>query len=113
MTQLQSHLNSNYIFETFQSSFKSHHCTETALLKVLNDILLETDRGNAVALVLLDLSSAFDMVDHNTLISRLECCLGLWGTVLNWFSSFLRNRTFSVSIGQHNSSVCQIACGVP
>ncbi len=86
---------------------------ETALLKVVIDILLETDKGNAVDLVLLDLSSAFDMVDHNILISRLESCVGLQGKVLKWFQSFLTNRSFSVSIGQHSSSSRPLACGVP
>ncbi len=81
--------------------------------KVVNDISLETDKGNAVALVLLDLSSAFDMVDHNILISRLESCVGLQGKVLKWFQSFLTNRSFSVSIGQHSSSSRKLACGVP
>ncbi len=57
-----------------------------------NDILMSTDAGNAVALILLDLSSAFDMVDHNLLQSRLKNCVGLRGTVLNWFQSFLTNR---------------------
>ncbi len=57
-----------------------------------------------MALVLLDLSSAFDMVDHNFLISRLESCVGLQGKVFEWFQSFLTNMSFSVSIGQHSSS---------
>ncbi len=113
LTQLQSHLMSNNILEKFQSGFKSQHSTETALLNVVNYLLLETDRGYAVALVLLDLSSAFDMVDHNILISRLESCVGLEGKVLKWFQSFLTNRSFSVSIGQHSSSSHPLACGVP
>ncbi len=79
--------------------------------KSCNDIVLETDKGNAVVSMLLDLSSAFDMVDHNILISRLESCVGLQGKVLKWFQSFLTNRSFSVSIGQHGSSSHPLACG--
>jgi len=56
------------------------NCTESALLKVTNDIMLATDTRSAVAMVLLDLSSAFDMVDHSTLIIRLKN-LGIHGTV--------------------------------
>ncbi len=97
----------------FQSGFKSNHSTETALLKVLNDILLETDKGNVVALVLLDLSSAFDMIDHEVLLFRLENYVGLHGTVFKWFRSFLSNRSFRISIGQHVSSVYPFSCGVP
>jgi len=70
------------------------------------------DTGSAVALVLLDLSSAFDMVDHSTLIIRLKN-LGIHGTVLNWFDSFLSNRTFSVCIENCTSSAAHLSCGVP
>lgn len=70
--QMQLFLNCNRISEIFQSGFKSAHSTETALLRVLNDILLATDSGDSVVLVLLDLSAAFDTVDHQILLSRLE-----------------------------------------
>ncbi len=104
LVQLQVFLRSNQIYEMFQSGFRKLHSTETALLKVYNDILMSTDAGNAVALILLDLSSAFDMVDHNLFLSRLKNCVGLRGTVLNWFQSFLMNRKFSVCTGQYTSS---------
>ncbi len=74
---------------------------------------MSTDAGNAVALILLDLSSAFDMVDHNLLLSRLKNCVGLRGTVLTWFQSFLTNRKFSVCTGQYTSSSAPLTCGVP
>ncbi len=113
LVQLQVFLRSNQIYEMFQSGFRKLHSTETALLQVYNDILMSTDAGNAVALILLDLSSAFDMVDHNLLLSRLKSCVGLRGTVLNWFQSFLTNRKFSVCTGQYTSSSAPLACGVP
>ncbi len=72
-------LTNNHIYETFQSGIKSLHSTETALVRVLNDILMATDSGDSVILVMLDLSSAFDTVDHEVLISRLESCVGLGG----------------------------------
>lgn len=111
--QLQSFLSTNRIYETFQSGFKSLHSTETALIRVLNDILMITDSGASVILIMLDLSSAFDTVDHGILISRLESYVGLGGVVLNWFKSFLTNRTFSVKIGNFTSSLRNLSCGVP
>ncbi len=86
--QLQSFLRENHIFETFQSGFKPLHSTESALLRVLNDTLLATDSGDHVILILLDLTSAFDTVDHGTLLSRLEYFVGNQGTVLSWFKSY-------------------------
>ncbi len=73
---------------------------------------MATDNESPVALVLLDLSSAFDMVDHTILISRLENLLGMQDTVLKWVQSFLNNR-FSVCIGKHTSSAAHLSCGVP
>lgn len=80
---------------------KSLHSIETALVKVLNDVLMATDSGDSVILVMLDLSSAFDTVDHEILISRLESFVGLGGAVLSWFKSFLTNRRFMVKIGNY------------
>jgi len=87
LIQLQSVLNENLLFEKFQSGFRKHHSTESALLKVLNDILVTVDFGNAAVLVLLDLSAAFDTIDHAILIVRLEKLVGMRGVVLNWFNS--------------------------
>ncbi len=78
--QLQEFLDNFKICETFQSGFKSLHSTETALLKVFNDILLTVDSGDCAILVLLDLTAAFDSVDHTILLSHLEQCVGIKGT---------------------------------
>ncbi len=105
--QLQNHFSINGISDVFQSGFKRLLSTESSLLKVFNDILIMTGAGN------IDLSSAFDFVDHGILLSRLEHCIGIRGTVLNWFQSFLSNRRFSVSIGKYSSSVVHSTCVVP
>lgn len=73
--QLSQYLVENDISEQFQSGFKALHSAESALLKVSNYILLSTDSGKFVVLVLLDLPAVFDTVDHSILISRLEHCL--------------------------------------
>uniref|UniRef100_A0A669DV26 Reverse transcriptase domain-containing protein n=1 Tax=Oreochromis niloticus TaxID=8128 RepID=A0A669DV26_ORENI len=112
-SQLQTFLESQNIFEVFQSGFKTLHSTETALLRVFNDILLTADSGKSVLLVLLDLTAAFDTVDHNILIYRLEHHVGIRGTALEWFKSYLSDRSFSVSLGKFHSSSAPLPCGVP
>lgn len=113
LSQLLPFLNSHNILEPFQSGFRALHSTETALLKVTNDLLLTLDSGDNAVLILLDLSAAFDTVDHNILLSRLEQCVGIKGTALDWFSSYLKHRTFSVSIDQFSSSTAPVSYGVP
>ena len=78
--QLQEFLDRANIGERFQSCFKDLHSTETALLKVLNDLLLNLDSGNCSFLMLLDLTAAFDTVDHTILLSCLEHCVGIKGS---------------------------------
>ena len=89
------------------------HSTESALLKVQNDILLTVDNGSCAILILLDLTAAFDTVDHHILLKRLENEVGFKSTVLNWFSSYLNNRTFNVTLGTYTSSLAPITCGIP
>lgn len=111
--QLLDHLNSNLIFEKFQSGFRANHSTETALVKVVNDIRIHLDNGNLSVLMLLDLSAAFDTVDHEILISRLENWVGLGGPVLNLFRTYLLDREFYVSIDVFTSTGVSSTCGVP
>ncbi len=74
---------------SLRSGFRKHHSTETALPKVLNYILLT---GDHAVLVLLGLSAAFDTVDHTILLARLEHCVGIKGSALEWFKSHFSNR---------------------
>ena len=63
--------------------------------------------------MLLDLTAAFDTVDHQIILSRLELCVGITGNVLKWFKSYLSKRTFSVQLGQYSSAAAPLVCGVP
>lgn len=88
-TQLQTHLDKNNLQEPFQSGFRPLQSTETALLKVVNDLLLASDSGILSILVLLDPSSAFDTVCHSVLLSCLSA-IGISETALQWLTSYLR-----------------------
>ncbi len=72
LNQLSPYLIQNNILDAFQFGFRSKHCTEWALLRVVNDLLLFMDSGNCAVLVMLDLSAAFDTVDHCILLNRLK-----------------------------------------
>ncbi|XP_032872790.1 uncharacterized protein LOC116970201, partial [Amblyraja radiata] len=111
--QLNNIMLMNSCFDVFQSGFRPHHSTEMALVKVFNDIHLNPDNGKISVLVLLDLSAAFDTVDHNILLDRLENWVGLSDTALKWFESYLKDRDCFVSIGNYTSERAKITCGVP
>ena len=96
--QLLSHLNRYNLFSGFQSAYRPGHSTETALLQVANDLLSALDDGKFSVLVLLDLSAAFDTIDHDILLHRLYHLFGIQGTALSWFRSYLTNRFQMVSI---------------
>ena len=79
--------------EPLQSAYRPQHSTEAALLKVKSDIHQAIDNQEVMCLVLLDLSAAFDTIDHTILPLRLEKELGVTGTVLSWIKLFLTNCT--------------------
>ncbi len=110
--RLHSFVESNSIFEKFQSGFRLRHSTESALLKVHNDIARFFDAKCPVILLLLDLMAAFDAVDHEVLLSRLNHVVGIRGTALQWFSSYFTNRTFSVAIRDSSSSTTTLFSGL-
>ena len=83
-SRLRSRISSNYLSNVSQSTSKEFHSTETALLKVHNDVTLNINKGKVTALTLLDMSGTFDNTDHNILIKRLSLWYGISGTALNW-----------------------------
>ena len=76
-SRMEDHLASNNLHEEHQSAYRKFHSTETALLKIQNDILQSLDQNNVTILVMLDLSAAFDIIDHNTLLQLLEDLFGI------------------------------------
>ncbi|KAI2656143.1 hypothetical protein H4Q32_012980 [Labeo rohita] len=94
--------------------FLALHSTESsALLRISSDIFTETDSGKSMALLLLDLSAVFDLVDHEIMLTRLDISVGIGGAVLQWFSSCLTNRYFSFRICHQTSSSIFLNRGVP
>ena len=96
-SQVYSYLNSRSIHNTCQSAYRPGQSTETALLKVVNDLLLSLIKGSISVLALLDFSLEFDTIDHTILVHRLHTDFGFTDTVLQWFSSYLTDRTQYVS----------------
>ncbi len=111
--QLCSFLLKNDIYEEFQSGFRPHHSTETALVKITNDLLLASDQGCISLLVLLDLSAAFDTIDHDILIDRLQNYTGIQGQALRWFRSYLSDRYHFVYLNGESSQLSPVKYGVP
>ena len=111
--QLNEHITTSDLMEPMQSAYRVGHNTETALIKVKADILNAIDNKEVVCLVLLDLSTAFDTVDHKILLERLKNMFGLTGTVINWITSYLSGRFQKVVVGDANSSAVPLSCVVP
>ena len=111
--RISEHLTSNGLHEELQSAYKPLHSTETALMRVQHDIANAMDTNQAALLVLLDMSAAFDTIDANILIYTLHNRLGVKGTPLKWFRSYLSDRCFAVKVGNSQSPDHKLKYGVP
>ena len=101
------------LHEERQSAYRKFHSTETALLRVQNDILCSLDQNKATVLVMLDLSAAFDTIDHNTLLGRLKNHFGITGKPLEWMKSYLCDRYQTVCIDGELSKPVLMNYSVP
>ena len=113
LSQVSSYLNSHNLYNTCKSAYRPGHSTETALLKVVNDLFLSLNKVNISVLALLHFSSAFDTIDHAILVHRLHTDVGFTDAVLQWFSSYLTDRTHYVSLSNHCSALTHVHSGVP
>jgi len=96
-----------------QSAYRRYHSTETVLLKEFNDLQLAEDRGQVSALCLLDLTAAFDAMDHELLLQRLQRTFGIGGSALTWFVSYLSGRMYCVAVDSVTSQVIHMLSSVP
>ena len=113
LTRLQKHVAETGNFNSMQSGFRANHSTETALQSVLNDIYRSIDDKKLTLLVALDISAAFDALEHSILIRRLEHTFGISGLALRWIESYLAGRTQFVKIGDETSERLSCEFGVP
>ena len=111
--QLNDYVNHNGLYSPHQSGYRKFHSCETAVAKIHNDILMLIDKKENVLLLLLDLSAAFDTINHDLLLKKLYRSFGIMETALHWLKSYLGNRTFKVTVKKGSSSECALDIGVP
>ena len=113
LKRLNDHLDNHNLHCPEQSAYKKTFSTETLLIRIWNDLLVASDEKSATVVMMLDLSASFDTVDHNLLLNILMKEIGLRGTVLKWFTSFLKDRAQRIRLGSTLSEEIVIKFGVP
>lgn len=111
--QLVEYLDKEKLFPKFQSAYRKFHSCETAVTKIYNDLLIMMDKRDNVVLLLLDLSAAFDTINHNILLNRLQNIYGITGTAIQLIRSYLSKRKLKVSVNGAMSSESYLEIGVP
>ena len=111
--RLDTHLHLYSLYDDMQSAYRKCHSTETAPLRVHHDLTLALDKNCCAVLLMLDLSAAFDTIDHSILLQQLEYTYGISGPALLWFKSYLEGRTQKVAVGSVHSDSIKLNFGVP
>ena len=111
--RLIPHVGRSSSFNPFQSAYRLFHNTETALTRILSDAYSNIDQGKVVILIALDLSAAFDTLEHNILLERLNHAFGISGTALRWLTSYLDGREQFIKIDDATSPTTRFTVGVP
>ena len=111
--RLHQYISTNNLHSPYQSAYRPAHSTETALLRIHNDVINELEHHDNVMLLLLDLSAAFDTVDHVILINRMKNVFGITDMALQWFENYLSSRTQRVVLNGTSSSPSRLSFGVP
>ena len=106
-------LQNNNLRGQMQFAYRPCYSTETALLRVYNDLLVAVDKGDEAVLILLDYSAAFDIINHNIFLDRLVNRYGFTGSALNWFTLYFKDRSQSVVINDSVSKKHTPLEGVP
>ena len=113
LLQVSQHCEEYKLQLDYQSAYREHYSCETVILKISNDILWGMEAQSITSLVALDLSAAFDTVDHEILLSILSNKYGIKSKVLKWFDQNLRPRSFKVTINGAYSKERDLEVSVP
>ena len=113
LLRFNSHCEQNKLMPDYQSAYRTNYSCETAVTKLTNDLLWSMENQNVSALAAIDLSAAFDTVDHNILLTVLKNKFGISGTCLNWFKSYLTSRKCKVKVGEEYSTPKDLNFSVP
>ena len=111
--QFTAHCDEGHLIPEYQSAYRKDHSCETALVKILDDILWAMERQRVTAAAAIDLSAAFDTVDHDVLLRVLDSRFGIKGDALSWFDSYLRPRAMKVNVGNEYSLPRELDVSVP
>ena len=113
LLRFNRHCNKNNLMPDYQSAYRANFSCETALLKLNDDLLWAMEHQEVTLLVAIDLSAAFDTVDHNLLLSILSKKFGVVNKALEWFDSYLRSRRFLALIEDTKSKEIELPFSVP
>ena len=113
LDQLNDYLDANDLFCSAQSGYRPHHSCETLMVRMTDDIIGKMNQKNCIALLLLDLSAAFDTIDHQVLLDKLFQQYGITGNALEWFSSYLSDRMYNVRVRDAKSCLGFLLFGMP
>ena len=105
-------MDENKILYTYQSGFRKHYSTDTCLSYLTDRSRNGFEKGLLTGMILIDLQKAFDTIDHSILLEKMKC-LSFSESTIRWFTSYLSNRSFIVSVGKELSSRGKLNCGVP
>ena len=113
LMQFDKHCREHHLLPDFQSAYRKGYSTETSLIKMTNDIFWSMERKQVTAMIVLDMSAAFDTVDHDLLLDILHKRFGIAETALQWYQSYLRPQGMKVCINEAYSSIRPLNYSVP
>ena len=111
--RLIAHMRDNDLYMPLQSAYRQNCNTETALLHVHDSVIRSIDERKGVIMLLIDLSAAFDTIDHDILLNTLSNTIGVKDRCLSWFAAYLQHRQYTVLIAGEQSKPHKLTCGVP